>query len=258
MRLRRLVPVTGLLVALTLSSCTSEGDSKDAGSSTPSGVATGGGATSLSSTLKAGVGKLASAHFVITGTVSGQPLTGSGDQKVDNGTLTGLQAQAKLPVVGDVGIVVDATKRYVKVPPPLATAARPWVRVTADSKNLVVKQFAGLLDAALAAGDLGGLADLADAATSTRKVGSDPVDGTPATRYAIVVDPAKLPDKAASVALGTATIPVDLWVDAQDRPLRVHAKLAVVGQPVEVTVTFSKYDAPVTITAPPASQIAPD
>lgn len=247
-----------VLTGTTLTACTSGGDdaSRSSSGASSAGSSTAA-ATGLSATLRTSLASIESAHFELSGTVAGSALTGSGDQRIENGTLTGLQAQASVPAVGSVGVVIDGSDRYVKLPPPLATAAKPWVKLSTSSSNLVVKQFATLLDTALAAGNLGALADLADAATSTRTVGSEPVDGTPATRYAVTVDPAKLPAELRT-ALGTAAIPVDLWLDAKQRPLRVRASVPLAGQPVAVTVTFSGYDRPVTITRPPAAQVAAD
>lgn len=245
------------LVLTTAVACTSDGDGPSRSGSvagTGSTAATDPAGT-LATSLRSGLASVTSAHFELTGTLGGQRFTGAGDQKIDDGALTGLQAAATLPAgIGDVALVVDGKKRYAKLPPPFATAAKPWVAITSSSSNLVVKQLAGVLDAALAAADLGGLSTIAGAATSVRKTGSETVGGVPATRYALTIAPAKLPAELAAT-LGTKPIPATLWVDTKNRPVQVRTSVAVSGQPVAVTVGFSKFDAPVTITTPPASQV---
>jgi hypothetical protein len=47
-------------------------------------------------------------------------------------------------------------------------------------------------------------------------------------------------------------------VDGKGRPVKVTENLTVQGQTVDTTVTIGDFDAPVTITAPPADQVATD
>lgn len=255
MRLARTTATfAALAVIATASACTSDSSPGQPASTTPS---TSDAAGALATALRGGVRSLTSAHFAITGTLGSSPITGDGVQRVQNGRLTGLQATANLPVAGTVAIVVDGADRYVKLPAALATRGKPWTKVTAGSGNVIVQQLDGLLDGALSAADLSGLNQLAGAAKSVRKVGTEQVSGTPATRYDLVVDPAKLPDSLTSRAgLGTADIPVKLWLDDRGRPVQVQAAVPVAGQPVKITVTFDRFGEPVTITAPPASQVA--
>jgi hypothetical protein len=49
---------------------------------------------------------------------------------------------------------------------------------------------------------------------------------------------------------------MDLWVDRQGRLRKVTENLTVKGQRVATTVEIGQFDAPVTITPPPADQVS--
>jgi hypothetical protein len=88
------------------------------------------------------------------------------------------------------------------------------------------------------------------------------VNGVKTTHYKIVVDiaklPANLPGKDSLGASGLSTLPLDLYVDDQGRPIRVSEDFKVQGQAVSTNVTVSRYNQPVTVVAPPASQVSTD
>lgn len=75
------------------------------------------------------------------------------------------------------------------------------------------------------------------------------------------MDVSKLPttsalSKQALAASGLKTIPVQLWVDDQGRPVKLTERLHVQGQTLHTVSTISRYNQPVTITAPPANQVS--
>jgi hypothetical protein len=111
--------------------------------------------------------------------------------------------------------------------------------------------------------------------SSVTKVGTESVRGAPTTHYRADVDFAKAAAKrglpaaditALEKALGTNTLPVDLWIDGQGaaRRLQYHVPLPKVsttsaaGQSGELTETLDLYDfgVPVAVSPPPASQVA--
>ena len=57
-------------------------------------------------------------------------------------------------------------------------------------------------------------------------------------------------------AAGVTALPMDLWVDRQGRLRKVAENLTVKGQRVATTIGIGQFDAPVTITPPPADQVA--
>ena len=77
--------------------------------------------------------------------------------------------------------------------------------------------------------------------------------------YAIVMNPSKLPpdypNKQELVDSGVGNIPVELYIDGHGRPVEMREHFSVSGQTVDTKATFTRYDQPVAITAPPASEV---
>lgn len=250
--MRRVLPAFALAALLALTACTSDGDgqspSPTASASTAANQATV--VSGLAAKVRQAVGALTSAHFDIDGSFSGQDFTGSGDQKLSSGTLAGLSADLKLSV-GTASLVVVGDKRYVKLPPSLA-GPKPWLPVTPDSSNLIVKQLGGFLDTALTIGNVGNLGEVVAASKSVKAAGAGVVAGVRVTKYALVVDPTKLPGLSGTV---TDDVPVELALDNDNRPVQILTSPTVSGSTGHADATFGKFDEPVTVTAPPAGQI---
>lgn len=265
MQSRRVAPFLLVPLVAGLVACSSDGGSKDKNtSSAPAGTSaaapTNPEAAALTTKLRTGIGSLRSAHFVLSGTLAGAPLTGSGDQKLSDGKADALQAEAILPGgLGAVSIVVTDGKAYAKLPPNLGDAKKPWVVISSTSTNIVVQKVSGFVDAALAAASVGKLGDLTSAATKVENKGAASVGAIKTTHYLLVVDPTRLPGGLADPeVLGTKTISIDLYLDATNRPVQVRAQLSVSDQAADISIVFSKFDAPVTVSPPPADQIATD
>lgn len=141
---------------------------------------------------------------------------------------------------------------------PGAAAATPWTLVSPDSSNPIVAMAATRLgDVKSTLAGLDPTALLA-AASDLRDEGADAVDGTAATRYSFTVDPAvvaKALGVGSSRAAAAGPLPVQVWLDASDRPVKLTATPTVDGTATPVTVTLSAWDAPVNITAPDPSQV---
>ena len=77
-------------------------------------------------------------------------------------------------------------------------------------------------------------------------------------KYQIVVDFSRLPDsfpnKAQIEASGIGEVPLTLYVDQLGRSRRAVIVLTVSGQKLTTQFTLSKFNEPVSIEAPPASQ----
>jgi hypothetical protein len=142
---------------------------------------------------------------------------------------------------------------------PGADAAKPWTVVSPNSSNPVV---------AMAASKLGGLQDalngldpskVLSAASDLEEVGPAQVGGAAATEYSFTVDPAALAGAfgvADSRAAGLGPVPVQLWLDGSDRPVKLTANPTVKGEKTPVTVALSKWNAPVSIAAPDPSTVS--
>lgn len=116
---------------------------------------------------------------------------------------------------------------------------------------------------------------LRGAGGTVRKVGPENVDGVPTTRYVVDLNldrAAQGQDQTTQRSvrqlenqLGSHTLPAQVWIDEQGRVRRImlHEKLKGTADSarqgnvtVDVTATLADFGTPVTITAPPANQVA--
>jgi hypothetical protein len=119
--------------------------------------------------------------------------------------------------------------------------------------------------------DPAGALDYLKGAGTSRKLGTETVNGTETTRYHVDVDLRKAaaksadPDAKASVdkllkMLGSKTLPVDVWVDAGHLVRREKIAYSATAQgqksSVDLTMDFTKYGVDVQVDPPPADQVA--
>jgi hypothetical protein len=277
---RRLTACVIGLVAASVTACSSNvsGHGSQGGSpnSASTGSSAGGSAASatglgpnttpaqLAAALTSALSKVKSAHISLTASVLGQSITGVGDEKLANGKLQAFQITENLPGgVGSVTIVLVGTKAWIKVPTALGSSgSKPWRVISANSSNATVRSLASSLDSTLSSASIASAGRFAQAAKSVKVLGKQNVGGTQATRVHIVVDPTKvpstLPGQSSSLQkLGLTSIPVDLYLDDQNRPVLTTTSLAVQGQTATTKVAITNYDQPVAINPPPASEVAP-
>jgi hypothetical protein len=274
---RRIYAVVALSSALALTACsgstsgkgTAAGSAAAKGSGTSSTSGSGGTPVKGKPTTAAGLGGLMqsaiagikSAHIALDINAAGQRVTGAGDEKLSGGKLVAMDITENLPAgSGSLRLIIVNGKTYAKLPPSLSAGSKPYVLVSPTSKNATVRQLASTLDSALSSASIGSVGAFITAAKTVKLVGSDTINGVKATHYAVVVDisklPADLPGKDSLVASGLTTLPLDLYVDDQGRPIQVSEDFKVQGQQVKSLVSVSDYNKPVTVTAPPASQVS--
>jgi hypothetical protein len=184
-------------------------------------------------------------------------------------------ATVQVPLLGaGTRVLLVGGTLDVAVPPTLAAfvpGGRPWASIGLD--RLATASLGGALPA------LGGTPtdpltqlDALQGITEARLVGPEPVDGTPATHVAAVVDllatpaasdPAQRPAIDRLVAqVGTSRLPVDVWVGDDGRVRRVAQTVTVPDRPgrpatsTAVTVTLTGHGVPVTVVPPAADQVA--
>lgn len=188
--------------------------------------------------------------------------------------------------------MVDGTV-YLSAPQGVANGGKPWVSASQDSQNPYAKAGVQLLQQALRQAPTAQAGIVARSKVTT--VGSEKVNGVDATRYRLatplgsVVDqlakglPASVrEDPEAGRMLGMVrqmtqgvTVTQDLWVDGGNRPLRLELTVpdllrsmgqgaggqgsdkAAAASGEKVTLTYSRWGAPVQIAAPPAAQTQP-
>jgi hypothetical protein len=253
---RRLAALLTLPLAATLAACSSSTSGKGSGSpvasSTPSTAA------GLGKVMQAAAKTVTSAHFDLDVNAAGQSLTGSGDEKLSNGKLVAVDVTESLPQgAGQIRVIIVGDKTYAKLPQALVKTSKPYILVTQNSSNPVIKQLATTLNTALATASVGSVNSFVQAASSVQVKGSQTVNGEHTTHYHVVVDPAKLPGplKSQLATSGLTSLPLELYIDDQGRPVMFTEDVAVAGQHVSTKVTVTDYNKPVTISAPPASEV---
>jgi hypothetical protein len=216
-------------------------------------------APGLAAFLRDGTASIRSAHLELEVNAAGNKITGTGDETLSNGRAESFDLTETLPTVGDIRVLMVDQQTYVQLPAGINPTGKPWLLISADSSNPVVQQLATSLQSVTSSSSLDQYTAFTQAAT-VKLVGSDQVDGAPATHYALTVDVTKLPNdtpgRSDLLSAGLVKLPVDLWVDAQGRPVKVSEELTVQNQKVTTLVTLGSFDQDVTITAPPADQVA--
>ncbi|HKC26984.1 MAG TPA: hypothetical protein VKB75_03125, partial [Jatrophihabitans sp.] len=246
-----------LPLAAGLVACSSSGKGGSA-SDVPTGMPTT--ATGLATLLQSAVHNITSAHLHLDIEIAGMTLTGAGDEKLSDGKLVALDLTENLPNdAGAIRVISVGGKTYAQLPASISNSGSRYLLVTPNSTNSVIQQLAGALDSALTSASLGGVAVFVRAAKSVKGEGTAPVGGVNAVHYSIMVDiaklPASLPGRDQLQSGGVATLPVELYVDRQGRPVKISEQLRVGGQGVSTTALVTDYNKPVTITAPPANQV---
>ena len=143
---------------------------------------------------------------------------------------------------------------------------KPWVKVDLSAlKGTAAAGFAQLLRS-LQSSNFDNQAELLTVAKNARAVGTQTVDGVPATDYtgSINVGEARraLPASVRKFlapemqALGNSTMSFHVWIDGQHQMRKVTEVVTVNGQTVNTTMTVTALNQPVHITLPPASQTA--
>lgn len=216
-------------------------------------------ASMLAAKMQAGAATLTSAHIALQVSTAGENVVGQGDEKLSGGKLTDLDLTERVGTI-TIGIRIIGKTVYAKLPTSGAPAGKPWVKASATSTNPVMRQLAASIASAQDSASLNSYRNFAEAATSVKTVGTTQIDGAPATQYDLVVDISKLPPTATSAQAmrqaGLTSLPVSLWLDDQGRPVQLVEKFSVQGKPVSTTVSIGKFNAPLTITPPPASQVS--
>lgn len=254
--MRSFRPVLAVLLAagLTATGCTSSGGGTPATSPAPAASGSGGAdpATALAARIGAGLHSITSARLrldggVFLGTTQGSFAFHDGTATASDLTLDQGGASTRV-------ITVGATS-YAHLPTGQGDPGKPWARVTADSKSSFVRQVASTLSLTRAASSLSAVAALVGTATAVQDRGTTPAGH----EYSLTIDPSKASGTSLGGMLqlaGTSSVPVTVDLDTAGRPVRIQVRLELGSQPFTVAVDISNYNAPVHITAPPASQVS--
>ncbi len=132
--------------------------------------------------------------------------------------------------------------------------AKPWWQADpsdGEAQATAVQTFAELLASQTSE-------NLGDAIDEVELVGPDSVDGVTTAHYRLhLTQPVAAPPGSTPVPTpeGQPEATLDVWVDAQDRPIKLVSTAVLEGSEVVYTTTYSSYGAPFGIKAPPANQV---
>ncbi|HJT04941.1 MAG TPA: hypothetical protein VJ757_15135 [Pseudonocardiaceae bacterium] len=262
---RRLVAVAMLCPAIAVAGCSSgtggpSGNSAASTTSVSPALPPATDAAGLAALLRRGISSVSSVHLVLNVTNPNQTISSNGDAKLAGGTLQALDITEELGAVGKRRLLIVDQATYAQLGGAANPAGKPWLLITPDSTNPTVRNLAASLEAVRRSASLDHFTAFASAARSVTLAGKESVNGTPVDHYSIQVDVAKLPagtpGREPLLATGITTLPIELYVDDQGRPVKATQDLTVQGQHTSTVITFSKFNEPVSITPPPADQVS--
>jgi hypothetical protein len=275
----KLVAIGGCL-ALGAAACSSNGSASGGAKPTPIHAVE----TAYASALSAKTAKVTFTESIKATSASGSKesstVTGSGAVDLAN---QGYELTVNSPSGGTVEVLHSKTTEFIQVPPAQRANVPghlPWESI---DLNQVDEAKLGASSAQLASfnSDNPGavLSNLTGVSNSVTQIGTATIGGTPTTEYRAEVSlskeaaraNAKAGPKAAQAitqeaqALGTDTLPVDVWVDAHGLPRQISEKIPIPAASTgatngsgsaTITMTFSDFGAAVSLTPPPAAQVA--
>lgn len=205
-----------------------------------------------------------------TGTLNGQPLLQLEYQSaVANGVPTAMQ-MSNTTSAGGQSIAMDILmvdgKWYLggaTMLQQLGVTSGTWVLLDKNSTNPVIAQLATQMEAQTQAQGTAQVEQMVAVAKSLEEVGAEDVEGVPTTHYRLTLDAAEAaklsgasPGEQTETAAAVGDIPVDLWIDENNRTVQMQMNLDVQGQTLTMTMKMYDYDVPVEIAAPAPEEIA--
>jgi hypothetical protein len=213
------------------------------------------------------------AEFGIAGnvTAAGQsiPLSGNGAVDMKNQRMR-MSMSFPIPGFGSMktDALMDGKAVYLHLPDALAQRiplGKSWIKI--DLAALAKSNGVDL--GGLSQPSQGNPADMLQALKavgSSRKVGTENLDGVATTHYRATIDPKtaldRIPDKQSASTLkqmlsgsGLSAIPIDVWIDRAGRVRRESMKFSANGTSMDMTISFTRFGVPVDTTPPPADQV---
>lgn len=256
MRARHAIATIGIAAAAlgSLTACGSnQGDSSASGSSSASASSAAAGGhldeAGLINAITVGSLKAGSAHVAMK--LSGPAtLTAQGDMSY-KGSDPAMQMTVSMAQLGAGRMELRLVHGVIYLMIPKATPTGKFLKIDpADPKNPMGKSFGHLSQQM---DPMTSFRAMRAGVQSVRYVGHGTVQGTTTDHYVVKVKSAPLLKamKQKAVPGVPATLTYDMWLDNKDLLRRM--RFAVAGEKTEMTL--SKWGAPVTVQAPPASKV---
>ena len=255
-RLVTALALAGLLASgPALAGCSSSSGTSKHGTGTTSASTTAVDPSALAGQLDSALDALTSAHLEIdAGALGGQS---SADVALKDGHATATDVH--LSANGQpVELITIGDTSYAKLPT-AAEPGKPWTKFAAGTSPSIPGLGSGLTVTSLAS-SLSVVTGLVKSSSDLTNAGTAQVGGVTTTHYTMKLNPKAGTGNSQLDSLlgllGSTQIPVDVWLDAQHRPVRFTIQVSVGGAGFPITVQVSKFDAPVSISPPPAAQVA--
>jgi len=208
----------------------------------------------------------------IKGAISGSTVNAAmdGDEQFGNSVELSMNLAMSGTTISEV--LVD-NSIYLKIPQLSSElGGKPWAKIELSKLGSLGSSVQALLDSAKNTDPSAQLQPLL-ASGDVHKVGTDTVDGVQADHYAGTVDPATAFDSSqaaknltpAQIAQikslmkdsGVTQETIDVWVaSSTNLPVRETIDMTTKNGPVKVDLHLSDWGKPITVTAPPADQVA--
>jgi hypothetical protein len=240
--------------------------------------------TAYTTTLNAKTAKVAFTESIKSSSTSGSSesatVTGSGLMNLSN---HGFELTVNAPSGGTEEVLETGSVEYIQVPPASRSQVpgnKAWESVNLNQVDeaKVGKSFSQL-SSVNSDNPTQALSNLAEVSDNVTKVGASTIDGTATIEYRATVnltkEAARVKSKDGSRAalaitqeaqdLGTKTLPVNVWVQAnglvkqigEQVPIPAASTGATNGSgKATITMTFSDFGTPAPLTPPPSSQVA--
>jgi hypothetical protein len=221
----------------------------------------------LSSLMSTSTSNVHTAHMQFDASTSHGDITGTGLLDID-GANSKLQMNMNMPSLGAMNMELVGGTMYMELPKGLVQSPKPWIKFDPSGTDPVSKALAAVVSQEQqSTNPVQTISQLVDAGTITSKT-PDTLNGAPTTRYVIRVDTQKLLNSRAislqlkqqlssAAASLPPTIDYTMWLNSQNLPVKLTTSEKMASQQINVTVTYSDWGQPITITPPPADQIGP-
>jgi hypothetical protein len=213
------------------------------------------------------------AEFGMAGSIgaAGQtiPINGSGAVDMRSQRMR-MSMSFPIPGVGnsDVEEIFDGNAIYMRFPSALTQrmpGGKPWMKLDLAT----VGKAAGVDLKSMMRANQSNPSDFLQAlkGVGTSKVlGQEDIGGAATTHYQATIDLTKaadrIPDKKTADSVkqmiassGANSMPVDVWIDRSGRVRREHVAVNAGGGSMDMTISYTRFGAPVDTTPPPADQV---
>ncbi|HEX3784595.1 MAG TPA: hypothetical protein VHX38_33460 [Pseudonocardiaceae bacterium] len=173
---------------------------------------------------------------------------------------------------GEQVILLD-NNFYIQVPGMSdMSGGKPWMEIkTSDSSNPAAQFFTALVSSIQQSADPANMIKNIEASGTLTKSDSEQLNGEQTTHYSITVNIDKMIANQTNATMkqllglaqqkGLTDYPVDVWLNSSGLPVQTTIDMPSINMGAGasggglITVTYSNWGAPVTITPPPADQV---